>query len=372
MLLGLTFVQTLRCMKIKASALYISRHIVWKRAFSVLTVLMLLVAGSCKDDDAKPAQASGCRLVLVTRTSNTRVSETLTYTSTGGIASTYDDKGNETGTTVSYDDTYSDGTTSTYSGTITRQYDDEGFMLRVINKSTRMERDKSTSFNNSDTRYTYENGRLIKSITESSYNTGAGQTSTYVYDYDSDGNLIRFTNLSANEVTKIEYIGKKVVKVTRVDAKGVETTPFFEYDGSGRLVKWVEPHSSYTEEYRYEYDTNGQVARRERYIDGKAYSADVTEYDTRQSPYSNNSSYPKGHPIVPSSYAVPDQKNNTVRGMYYDGDEAGTGWKIRASSISVYDYNASGFPVSSTEKNFDGNGVETYSGNAVYAYEGCN
>ena len=346
--------------------------VVRKSVWSVLTVLTLLVAGSCKDDDAGPAQTSGCKLVLVTRSSNVRESETVTYTTTGALGTTYDDKGNETGTTVSYDDTYSDGTTSTYSGTITRQYDDAGFMLRVISKSTRTERDKSTSFNNSDTQYTYENGRLIKSVSESTYNNGTKQTSTYVYDYDGDGNLIKFTSLSTNEVMNIEYIGKKIAKITRVDAKGIETSPFFEYDSHGWIVKWVEPHSSYTEEYRYEYDNKGQVTRRERYIDGKTSSADVTEYDTRQSPYSNESSYPKGHPIIPSSYPVLDQQNNAVRGMYYDGDDAGTGWKLRASSVTAYDYNASGFPVSSTGKNFDGNGVETSSGTAVYEYEGCN
>jgi YD repeat-containing protein len=358
-------------MKTNAHTLYTSYYVVWRRAFLVLTVL-LLAAGSCKDDDGGPTQASGCRLVLMTSTGNGRESETVTSTRVGTFGSTYDDKGNETGTTTSYEDTYSDGTTSTHAGSISSEYDDAGFLLRTVNRSTRTERDKSTSFSNSDTRYTYENGRLIKSITESTSNSGAKQTSTYVYEYDGDGNLIQLTSLSSNDVRKFEYIGKKLVKVTYVDAKGVETYPFFEYSSDGRLLKWIEPHASYMEEYRYEYDDNGQVTRRERYIDGKTSSADVTEYDTRQSPYINRSARPKGHPTIPSSYSEVVRKNNPVRGTYYDGDAAGTGWEVRASSVTAYDYNASGLPVSATGKSFDKNGVESSSGTSVYEYEGCN
>jgi hypothetical protein len=57
--------------------------------------------------------------------------------------------------------------------------------------------------------------------------------------------------------------------------------------------------------------------------------------------------------------------------MYYDGNAAGTGWDIRASTVAAYDYNARGFPVSSTSNSFDKAGVETSSASSVYEYEGC-
>jgi hypothetical protein len=57
--------------------------------------------------------------------------------------------------------------------------------------------------------------------------------------------------------------------------------------------------------------------------------------------------------------------------MQYSGNAAGNGWDLSNSGISVFEYNASGFPVSSTEKQFNEDGVESGNGTITYEYKGC-
>jgi hypothetical protein len=360
-------------MKTKVAALSIFFSCIPRKRISPLLIaLSLLAVASCKDDDPAPGQTAGCRLVLQTNTVSGRYDDKVTFTYVAKLGHAYDDNGNETGSTVTYDYQYSDGTTSVSTGTTSKQYDDQGFLQRTINQSNRTERDKSTAYSTYNTEYVYENGRLTKSTSLNTYTGYPNRTDTYLYEYNTDGSLTKFTDVSSGRITTIEYSGKKISKITRTDAKGVSNSPFFEYNSKGFLVKWIETNSGYTEEYRYAYDDNGQVTRRERYINGEPSSADDTEYDTRHSPYGNLSAQPKGHPIVPSLYSGIVNKNNAVRSIYYNENATGTGFAQRSSTISTYDYNASNFPVSATSKTFDKDGTETSTNSSVYQYEGCN
>jgi YD repeat-containing protein len=136
-------------------------------------------------------------------------------------------------------------------------------------------------------------------------------------------------------------------------------------------VKWIETSGSSTVEYRYTYDSEEQLTRQERYIDGKTNFASTSEYDAKKSPYTTPSPFHKGHPIIPSSYANNINKNNVVRSMQYNGNAAGNGWDLSNSSISVFEYNASWFPVSSTIKQFNEDGVENGNGTGTYEYKSC-
>jgi hypothetical protein len=359
-------------MKLNTVVSLLSFYQARKKTLSLFTALILLAITSCKDDGPESPQSTGCRLVMLTNTVSGRYDDKVTYTYISKLGHTYDAQGNETASTVSYDYTYSDGTTATSAGNTSKQYDDQGFLLRSVNQNNSTDRDKSTAFSTYSSEHNYENGRLVKTTSETTSNGGPKQTNIYLYEYNSDGNLTKFTNVSSNLVTTIEYSGKKITKVTQVNAKGEATSPFFEYNNAGLLVKWIESSGGYTEEYRYQYDAVGQVTRRERYINGKANSADETEYDTKQSPYQTLTANPKGHPNIPSLYADYVSKNNPARSTYYDGNAAGTGWVTRGSSIYTYDYNATGFPLSATAKSFDALGVETNNTSSVYEYEACN
>jgi YD repeat-containing protein len=351
---------------------YFNRY-VRKNTLCLLIALSLLTINSCKDDDDDDdsSQAEGCVMIHYTNTYSGTESPTVTYTNTSDIVYAYDDQGNETGFTVKHDYVYSDGTTASYSGSNNYQYDSEGFRIRTVSQSNRTERDKSTSFSSYNTEYTYENKRLIKSTSEDSSNGGPKSISSYLYEYNSDGNLTKFTNVNYNEVMTIDYNGKSIQKITKVDAKGTSTSPFFEYNSKGLIVKWIETHETHTEEYRFEYDVNGQVTRQERIINGKKNYASVSEYDTKQSIYAKKDPRPKGHPVIPGFYPDVVYKNNVVRAMYYDGNAEGTAWELTGSSVHVYNYNASGFPVSSTAKGFDKNGAPTNTSSATYEYKDC-
>jgi YD repeat-containing protein len=338
-------------------------------SYVVLALLFSLV--SCGGDDDEPAKAQECLVVRQTNIFNGRESATLTYTAVSSFTNTYDDRGNETSSTVNYDYEYSDGSTADYRGTNSYQYDKDDFLLRQVSQVNRRERDNTTSFSEYNTVYSYENGRLSKSTGETRYDDGTSYTSLYTYEYDAQGRLIKFTNVNGNETTTIKYNGDAIQEITIVDNKGASRSPFFEYNSKGLLTKWIETRSSYTEEYRFEYDGEGQIVRQERYIDGKPNHASTSEYDNKKSPYLTQSGRAKGHPYVPSYYPDVIQRHNLTRGMYYDANAAGDGWVLSASTIYVYDYNGNDYPVTATSKNFDMNGAETSTLTSTYEYQGC-
>ncbi|MBL0744708.1 hypothetical protein [Chryseolinea lacunae] len=339
---------------------------------SVVMALALLTLDACKSDsgDPGPAQA-GCSIVFQTNTGSGSETSTLKYTYIAKFGYTYDEKGNQTANTVKYDYTYNDGTTATYSGSTSNQYDAEGFLLRRVSQTNRTERNMSPSFSTYTAEFTYENQRLTKQTSENTSDGGPKQVYTYLYEYNSDGNLSKFTDVNSNLVTTVTYNGSAIQKVTKIDSKGTSSFPFFEYNSKGLLTKWIETNSGYTEEYRYEYDANGQVTRQERYINGKANSAYTTEYDTKSSPYAKQYPNPKGHPTIPSHYADVLNKNNMTRVMYYGPDAGGTGWDLNSSSVYTYDYNASGFPVAVTINAFDKNGTAKSTSTSAYQYQDC-
>ncbi|SHH53677.1 hypothetical protein SAMN04488109_4249 [Chryseolinea serpens] len=342
------------------------------RSFSMLFVVAIVLVTSCNKDDAPSPSGSNAACQLVTQTSTVTgrydVAVTYTYKSVYGIS--YDEAGNQTEQSYQYDYTYSDGKTSTSTSKISFQYDDKGFVLRRVSQYNGTDRDGKSTFETSNGDFTYTNDRLTK---EAYAYTRDGKVTNYAtqFEYDDSGKLIKYSNTYNNSSVKIEYNGDVVSKITKTDGVGNTITPFLEYNQKGLLTKSIETDGGYTEEYHYEYTSEGLVAREERYINGKPSSATVYEYDTKENPNAYVYARQKGYPVVPSTRANFTSKRNITRLNYLTSNAAMTGFEPSSSTTYVYDYNAKDFPTSYTSQTLDKTGVQTGTANTTFEYKGC-
>jgi hypothetical protein len=343
------------------------------RGFSTLFVVAILLVTSCNNDDDAPSPTgsnAACQLVTQTSTGTGRYDATTTYTFKYVYAFSYDDAGNQTEQSYKYDYTYSDGKTASSTSKISFQYDDKGFVLRRISQYNATAKEGSSTFETSSGDYTYANDRLTK---EAYAYTRDGKVTSYAtsYEYDDSGKVTKYSNTYNNSSVKIEYNGDVVFKITNTDGVGNTSSPFLEYNQKGWLTKSIETDGGHTEEYRYEYTTEGLVAREERYVDGKPSSASVYEYDTKENPNAYIYGRRKGFPVIPDTRATFSYKRNITRANYLASNAAMTAFESSGSTTYVYDYNAKDFPISSTSKNLDKAGAETSTSTATFEYEGC-
>jgi len=342
------------------------------RGLSTLFVVAILLATSCNNDDAPSPSGpnAACRLVTQTTTGTGRYDATTTYTYKSVYSFSYDEAGNQSEQSYKYDYTYSDGKATSSTSKTSFQYDDKGFLLRRIGQYNSTDRDGKSTFETSNGEFTYANGRLMK---EAYSYTRDGKPTNYVtqYEYDDSGKLTKYSNTYNNASVKIEYNGDAVLKITKTDEVGNTISPFLEYNQKGQLIKSIETDGGYTEEYRYEYTSEGFVAREERYLNGKPSSAYVYEYDTKENPNAYVYARQKGFPVVPSTRANFGYKRNITRLNYLSGNAAGTAFESNSSTIYVYDYNAKDFPLSYTSKSLDKTGAEVSTSSASFEYDGC-
>ena len=339
---------------------------------SALIVIGIVCVTSCKDsDDPTPAvKTPVCKVILQTNNATGNESPTVTYAYISKFGYTYDDKDNQVGSSVNYNYTYSDGTKATYSSTTSNQFDDNGYVVRTVSQTNRTEKDNKSSFSKYNYDYAYENKRLIKWDVESSENNGAVTKYSLLYEYDAEGKLTKFTNGRDNAYIKIEYSGTSIQKVTKVDAGGNISSPFFEFNSKGWLTKAIETSGGYTEEYRYEYTSDGAESRQERYINGKPSSASTLEYDTKENPYDQQYGLQKGQPWIPGIYNQSTNKHNVTKSVYYTTNAADE-WVVGSTTNYVYDYNANGFPTTVNSKSFDAKGTQVSTYNNSYDYQDC-
>lgn len=343
------------------------------RGFSMLFVVAIVLVTSCNNNDDAPSPSGSnapCQLVTQTTTGTGRYSTTVTsaYKAVYGFA--YDEAGNQTEQSYAYNYTYSDGKTASSTNKISFQYDDKGFVLRRIMQYNSTDRDGTSTFETSNGDYTYTNDRLTK---EAYSNTRDGKVTSYVtqFEYDESGKLTKYSNTYNNSSVKIEYNGNVISKMTKTDGAGNTTSPLLEYNQKGLLTKSIETDGAYTEEYHYEYTSEGLVAREERYVNGKPSSAYVYEYDAKENPNAYIYGRQKGYPVVPSTRASFGYKRNITRLNYLASNAAMTAFEANSSTTYVYDYNAKDFPISYTSKTLDKTGLELSTTNTTFAYDGC-
>lgn len=342
------------------------------RGFSMLFVVTIVLVTSCNNDDAPSPGGSNaaCKLVTQTTTASGRYDATITYTYKSVFSFSYDEKGNQSEQSYSYDYKYSDGKTASSSSKTTYQYDDKGFMLRRIGQYNSTDKDGKSSFETNNGDFTYANDRVVK---ESYSYTRDGKVTSYVvqYEYDDSGKVTKYSNTYNNSSVKIEYNGNAILKITKTDGLGNTITPFLEYNQKGLLTKSIETDGAYTEEYHYEYTSDGLVAREERYINGKPSSGSTYEYDSKENPNAYVYARQKGFPDIPSTRADFGYTHNITRSTYLTANAAMTAFETNGSTIYVYDYNAKDFPTGYTSKNLDKTGVETSTNSATFEYDGC-
>lgn len=341
------------------------------RAISVLMVAIIFVITSCKDDDDVSASGKpGCQISRQTNTASGVYNGPVTYTYKSVFGYAYDDQGNVAETTVTYNYSYSDGKTANSSSSTSYQYDSEDFLLKTVRQYNSTDRDGVSNFSTGTEDLTYEKGRLVKSVNTSTDN-GQVRNYAFMYEYDTDGKLVKYSNTYNNSTMTIEYAGTSIKKITYTDAVGNTNSPFLQYNEKGWLTKSIETDGSYTEEYRFEYTTEGLLAREERYINGKPSSGSMYEYDTKENPYAYVYAQRKGAPRVPSTRAEFGYKHNYTRttSLAVNGD--GTGWQNNGSAVYVYSYNDKGFPTGYTSKSIDSNGVETSTQSTTFEYVDC-
>jgi hypothetical protein len=344
------------------------------RFFSVLLIIALGLATSCKEDDGDPepsVEESACRVVKQTTTAQVYIGAPDEYSYKAVFTYEYDDKGNRAGESVQYNNTYKNGKKSASTSSTSMQYDAAGFLLRSIRQYSSTDADGVNSNTSSNEEYTYENDRLIKTAITSN---DSGTPSSYVrqYEYDGTGKLIKYTNTYNNSSMAFTYNGNVVQKITITDGAGNVTSPFLQYNDKGWLTKSIESWSGGTDEFRYEYTADGQAAKEERYINSKPSSGTIYEYDNRENPGGYTYARPKGHPMVPGTRPNFVSIHNITRATYLESNAEGTAFQNRGSTLYVYDYNEKGFPTGYTLTTTNAAGSDGDSATVTYDYTGCN
>lgn len=252
----------------------------------------------------------------------------------------------------------SDGKTETSNMSSTSQYDVDGNLTRSFSQYSGKDRDGKSVNNSNDVIYEYQNGRVVKA----NYTTATdGKTNAYsqVYEYDMNGRVTKCMNITTGWYTSYEYSGDRVQKITRVE-NGITVNPLVEYNAQGLPTKYIETIGGYTDEYRYQYNSEGLFARQEYYFNSKPLDAQSREYDTQKNPYESMYASKKGISVLPSTRPRFTYQRNYTKITSYQMSAAGQ-WEATSNSIYTHSYNAKGFPTESPTKSYDNAGVETYS-----------
>jgi antitoxin component YwqK of YwqJK toxin-antitoxin module len=342
------------------------------RFFSVSFIVALALATSCKDDDgANDPDDATCLLTKKTVNARLYIGTPDEYTYIAVFAYNYDEKGNQTESSTQYNNTYSNGKKSTSASKASMQYDADNFLVRTERVYNSTDADGLSSTSLASEEFTYADGRLTKRTVTSTDN---GKSASFVnqYEYDAEGKLIKYSNTYNNSAMTFTYSGKIVQKITVTDAGGNVTSPFVQFNDKGALVKSIDTRGGSSDENRYEYTADGQIAREERYINGKPSSATIYEYDTHRNPDWYTYARPKGHPVLPDIRANYIWINNVVRVTYLGHNAEETDFETAASSFYVYDYNAKGFPTAHTLTTSNAAGAPQSTNTVTYEYINCN
>jgi hypothetical protein len=341
------------------------------RIFSILSVVAILVVTSCGDDDPSDGDRLACQLSTATTDMTYKEGGNLVYNLKIVSSYTYDQNENITESEYIYDYKYTNGATAHTTSTNSNQYNDRGFLIRTVQQSNSLDAAGESRVTTGNSDLTYEHDRVVK-VAYTYTDNGVPLSYEEQFEYDNEGKLIRYTTTYNTSLTiKIEYSGKSVLKVTQTTGAGKVSSPFLQYNDKGLLVKGIDSSNGYSDENRYEYTADGNVAREERYIDGKPSGGTAYEYDTRENPYRAINSTRKGIPFIPSTRASFLFNHNYTTITSLAANDDATAFKNNGSTVYVYEYNDKNFPTTSTAKSVDSSGQETAKGTTVYTYQNC-
>ena len=315
-----------------------------------------------------PTAISQCKIQALSISGAATESAMATYTYDFVFNYTYDQNGNQTGQTATYKRKSSDGKMSTTSNSTSNQFDGNNYIIRQVVQSGSPGKDGTVSTTNVE--YTYVNERLIKED-HNAVDNGKSRNYSVSYEYNIEGKLTKLSSTSNNSYTKYEWNGKKLQKITNVDRNGNITSPLLEYDNDGRLIKSIKTSEGSSDEFRYQYNAEGQIVRYEQYLNTKRSTAFTSEYDNKENPLPLMYPALKGHPSVPRVRAEPKYKNNAVKEVTYAGDPATEEWKVIGTSLYTYDYNNKNLPTEVVGQTLDSNGILTNITRASYVYQDC-
>jgi hypothetical protein len=224
---------------------------------------------------------------------------------------------------------------------------------------------ESSEDESSTTVYTYENNKIVKSIT--TYTDG-GQPEVYTSDitYNANGFITEIND--DGEKTVFTYnTNNEIIKAEDVFGTTIEQRTEFEY-ASGRIVKvqfysQTNPGTFVKGEYDvFEYastSSKNPLKIKSYSSNGNLSSTSEFEYDNKKNPLVDYPSVMK----ISALYGDPIENNATKKTWTYAGS---TQTEI---TTSVYEYNSNGFPTKNTETTVWG--TETNIETTIFTYN-CN
>lgn len=331
-----------------------------------LLTILLIFCFSCRKDDKQADIKGSYRVKSFSVTTTGMFISPITFESTNSGNFVYDLNGNRISESDSYSAIYSDGKTSISSNSANNQYNLDGFLIHSATQFESNDRSSITSNGSSEVDYVYLNGLLIKA----SYSTiDNGITNNYQYVYEYDGQkIIKISNNYDDTSTRYEYINGKLSGITKVDAKGLSTSPFFELTSQGWVSRITETQGSNTYESRRQYDSEGNITREEKWINGIPNSAWDYEYDRNKSIYTILYPKAKGHPVSPEDIPYPYPTHNYTKTTKYKSDTSGN-WEVEAKIVFTNTYSLSDYPEIVLMKMFDKDGKENNSNLIKYVLE---
>lgn len=313
--------------------------------------------------EAQPGPAAQCRL--------TEDADSISDgTSARGTTSQYkyDEMGNQVTSSSSYNEKFPDGSSRSSSNSKSFQYDKDGFLSVRLTKYDARDRNNSTLEQNTVDSFTYDQGRLTRTITN--YTSTSTHREVLTYAYDQAGNLQKSTDSADGvflESIKYDYSNETLFKITKTNSSGT-FVPYFEVNSQGQFTKTIEG----TREYRYQYDAEGELIRQEGYDSGKPTQAVTYEYDKYKNP--DLLQYPvlKGQPrLTYLSYINAFSAHNIIKASYFKGDATGQ-WVPNGYGGNSCQYNAKGYPETILRKSFDQLGnIVSIGPSSFYTYSHC-
>lgn len=339
-------------------------------AHSLLLVSLVVWVASCNDDGDDPGDSKPVCLLATQVTTGSFVNDGApSYDYSWEFAYQYDDANNLVEFTADMNYLHTDGRTSESHSHQKDEYEN-GYLIRRKQESFGTNVDGVSSSSTTVEEYTYKNGRLVERAHEY-VDPGAVRRYADYYEYDGNGLLVRLTTSYNTASTEFTYSNGAVSRITYIGVDGSKRTAELSYNGKGQLVKSIETQGPQAIERRFEYTTDGLVAREERYENGTPQYATIFEYDNYINPLAHGQALPKGFPDIPNPEPALTVTRNYTSFTYIIPNDEGNGWTEAESTRFSYIYNGQGFPTQRSTQDLDDKGEVMSTANTIYTYTKC-
>lgn len=343
------------------------------RSLAAFLVCAILLAAACNKHDGGGANAppgKSCKILSewdsTWGVNNPQVG--INYSFVGQVDYQYDEKGNQTGSKAGNNGKYTDGTSSEAAVSTGFQFDKDGFLTNSLYQRTDISRQGASSSSDFSTSYVYAGGRLVRKITKSAGSPPTIEIETY--QWDAKGNLTDDQDTIGgvfDHSYHYDYSNGLLFKVAITD-KYSTYSPFIQVNEKGWFIKTIDNG----DEYRYEYDAEGEVVRSEYWSNAVPYSAYVYEYDHHNNPgmleAPSRKGFPTIHGIQRTNYS---NIHNFSKETYFKADANGQ-WQPSGYDQITYTYNSKGYPETLVDEGFNVQGVKTGNGRkSKYTYSDC-